>query len=347
MRIIDATMHGRYRRWRGAPSQSRLLVVALVAGLAAGCGDDTPTSPTPQPQVQPFTIQCPADVLGQSPTGAPVSIQVPPPTTAGGVLPVTVSCAPTGTPFPVGSTRVSCQATDARSSAAACSFNVNVAPPPLTRTNFLAFGDSITAGEITVPTASPSAIDGFPNFRFVVVPSQSYPTQLLSAMRSRYTTQSAQFIVTNAGVPGEYVDIGARRFPGVLASANPQVLLLLEGGNDIQAIPTNLGVADALASLQSIVRAARTRGVTVFVASLPPPKAGGRLAIPLAIVQRFNDGVRSGAAAEGAVFVDVYGAMFPNVDTLIGSDGLHPTAAGYQRIADTFFAAIRNSFEAR
>ena len=30
----------------------------------------------------------------------------------------------------------------------------------------------------------------------------------------------------------------------------------------------------------------------------------------------------------------------------IGIDGLHPTEAGYQRIADTFFAAIR-TFEGR
>lgn len=32
---------------------------------------------------------------------------------------------------------------------------------------------------------------------------------------------------------------------------------------------------------------------------------------------------------------------------LIGFDGLHPNAAGYQRIADTFFAAIKDSLETR
>jgi lysophospholipase L1-like esterase len=30
---------------------------------------------------------------------------------------------------------------------------------------------------------------------------------------------------------------------------------------------------------------------------------------------------------------------------LIGEDGLHPSAAGYQRIADTFFDAIRKNLE--
>ena len=52
--------------------------------------------------------------------------------------------------------------------------------------------------------------------------------------------------------------------------------------------------------------------------------------------------IRLGAPAEGAIFVDVYAAMLPDVNTLIGVDGLHPTEAGYQRIAETFFAAIRD-----
>ena len=42
--------------------------------------------------------------------------------------------------------------------------------------------------------------------------------------------------------------------------------------------------------------------------------------------------------------------MFPafngDVTTLIGPDGLHPTAAGYQVIATTFFNVIKASLEA-
>ena len=48
---------------------------------------------------------------------------------------------------------------------------------------------------------------------------------------------------------------------------------------------------------------------------------------------------------EGATFVDLYNAMLPEAATLIGSDGLHPTEAGYRRIADLFFAAIRAQLE--
>ena len=326
----------------------RLLIVVVATMAAAACGDDapSPTAPTP-PTIQPFALQCPADVLGQSTSGAPVAIQVPAATTTGGVLPVTVSCAPAGTPFPIGSTRVTCGATDARGSTASCSFNVNVAPPPLGRTIFLAFGDSMTAGEITTPVGTGLGADGFPNFRQVVVPAESYPTRLLTLMRTRYFTQASQFVVTNAGLPREWAVDGARRLPGVLASTNPQVLLLLAGANDIEALRTPAAVTDGLNGLLTMVRTARQRGIAVFVGTLPPVRPGGRLSLPTALVQTFNDGIRARAASEGAVLVDLHAAMAANVTTLIGLDGLHPTEAGYQRMAETFFTAIRTTYEGR
>ena len=326
----------------------RLLFVAVATMAAAACGDDapTPTAPTP-PTVQPFALQCPADVLGQSTSGAPVAIQVPAATTTGGVLPVTVSCAPAGTPFPVGSTRVTCGATDARGSTASCSFSVNVAPPPLGRTLFLAFGDSMTAGEVTTPAGTALGVDGFPNFRQIVVPSESYPTKLLALMRTRYFTQASQFVMTNAGLPREWAVDGAARLPGVLTAANPQVLLLLAGANDIEALRTPAAVTDALNAMLTMARTARQRGIAVFVGTLPPVRPGGRLSLPTSLVQSFNDGIRARAAAEGAVLVDLQAAMAANVTTFIGIDGLHPTEAGYQRMAETFFTAIRTTYEGR
>jgi hypothetical protein len=51
------------------------LAAALLAIAAVSCGEDPPTAPSP-PAVQPLTLTCPANVLGQSTTGAPVSLQV-------------------------------------------------------------------------------------------------------------------------------------------------------------------------------------------------------------------------------------------------------------------------------
>ncbi len=330
------------RRWR-RPIGGHLAAL-LVAMTAAGCGEDTPTAPTP-PAVQPFDLTCPANVVGQSTTGAPVSIQVPAPTSSGGVLPVTVSCAPSGTPFPVGTTRVSCSAADARGATSSCTFNVTVAPPPLARTAFLAFGDSMTAGEITVPTSTALDGNGFPQFKLVVVPSESYPTELLGLLRNRYITQASQFLVTNAGMPREWAADGPRRFATVLASSGAQVVLLMEGSNDLQALGSR-GINPAVTGLQSMIRTARAAGAVVFIASVPPSKPGGVNSVPLTLIQTLNELIRTGAPGEGAIFVDVFAAMAAEANTLIGVDGLHPTEAGYLRIAETFFAAIR-TFEGR
>ena len=303
--------------------------------------------PTPTgPVIQPFALQCPADIVGQSSTGAPVSIPVPSPTTSGGVLPVTVSCSPAGTPFPVGSTRISCQATDARGATASCTFNVNVAPPPLSRTSFLAFGDSMTAGEVTAPTGATLDASGFPQFKMILVPGKSYPTTLLTLLRNRYTTQASQLVVTNAGLPREWAADGVRRLPGVLASTNPQVVLILEGGNDLQAVGVP-GIEPARLALQSMTRIAHARGAAVFIASLPPPRPGGANTLSLPQVQTLNALIRNLAAGEGATFVDIYSALSSNIPLYIGADGLHPTEAGYQRMAETFFAAIRAAYEGR
>jgi lysophospholipase L1-like esterase len=44
--------------------------------------------------------------------------------------------------------------------------------------------------------------------------------------------------------------------------------------------------------------------------------------------------------------VDLHAAFGGTATTeLIGPDGLHPTEAGYQKIADTFFAAIKSTLE--
>ena len=47
------------------------------------------------------------------------------------------------------------------------------------------------------------------------------------------------------------------------------------------------------------------------------------------------------------IYVDLYNPMLADAATLIGSDGLHPTEAGYRRIAELFFAAIKSELEER
>jgi lysophospholipase L1-like esterase len=206
----------------------------------------------------------------------------------------------------------------------------------------LAFGDSTTAGEVTVPTLLSTA-DGFPGFRRLVVPATSYPTQLLGLLRGRYTTQASS--VTNAGLPGEWAADGAMRLPGVMLSVRPEVLLLLEGFND--PLQTSRGMRDAVAAIETMSREGHLHGARVFIASLTPGRSGGVNTIPASILTDFNSRVRSVASNQGDVFVDLYAPLLADVSTYIGIDGLHPNEAGYRRMAELFFEAIRADLEVR
>jgi lysophospholipase L1-like esterase len=213
--------------------------------------------------------------------------------------------------------------------------------PQIGRTRFLAFGDSLTAGEVTVPTGTLS--DGVPNLKLIVVPAASYPAQLLGMLRARYTSQTAALTVTNSSVPGEWAQDGVKRLPNVLANLRPEAVLLLEGGNDLGA---GANISGAVAAIDTMAKEIRNRGARVFLATLPPPGVGPK-ALPVSQVTALNDRIRSTAAGEGAVLVDVYQGLIGSVTTFIGADGLHPTELGYQRIAELFFNAIRTEFEVR
>lgn len=201
----------------------------------------------------------------------------------------------------------------------------------------------MTAGEVT---RSNGAADGQrgPNLRLVIVPSASYPTQLLTQLRARYTAQLSQLQVMNSGSPGEWAEDGAVRLPGVLASARPEVVLLLEGSNDIGALGTP-GIQRASRAIDTMAREVRNRGARLFLATVPPTRPTGTNTIPLSSIQSLNAMIRTTARGENAVLVDVYQALATDVTRYIGVDGLHPTEAGYQRIAETFFAAIRADLE--
>lgn len=307
----------------------------------------TPT-PTPNPTPQALAISCPGNQSAASANGSPVAVTFNAPTTSGGLPPVQVSCTrPSGSLFPVGTTEVQCTATDAAPATRSCTFGVSVAPPPpqLSRTTFLAFGDSMTTGEVPVVTST-SFGDGDRNYRLIVIPSAAYPAQLLTMLRARYTGQTSALEITNAGLPTEWAEDGAARLPGVMSSMRPQVVLLMEGLNDLAALGSR-GVPSAWRGIDTMAKEIRNRGARAFLATLPPPRPSGVKAVPINLVQTLNANIRDTARGEGAVLVDVFSALSVDVNRYISFDGLHPTEAGYQKIAETFYDAIRLDLEVR
>jgi lysophospholipase L1-like esterase len=98
----------------------------------------------------------------------------------------------------------------------------------------------------------------------------------------------------------------------------------------------------AARALETMAKEARFRGARVILAGLPPQRAPSAT-IPL--VGEFNQRVRDVARGENAIYVDLVAAFAGAEASLIGPDGLHPTPAGYERMAQTFLDAIRVNFE--
>jgi lysophospholipase L1-like esterase len=306
------------------PNANQIRAVILMSSLAvlvSGCVQsptevETNLSASPRP-----AVSCPAPVVSQSLNGGPVRVTFAQPQASGGVLPLSFTCSPaSGASFPIGLSTVACSVTDALSEAVRCNFTVRVfGPPRLSATVFLAFGDSITKGMIF----------------------DTYPGRLDAKLRQRYQTQGTSTF--NDGVDGERVSPdGLNRLSPTISARRAQVLLLMEGSNDLNG--GSAGATRGLDGLTEMVRLAKGRGLTVFLATIPPQRPGAQRAFTQPQVPGFNDNVRAIAQREGATLVDVYAAMIGDL-SLIGPDDLHPNERGHEVIAQLFFDAIQRVLE--
>ncbi len=212
-------------------------------------------------------------------------------------------------------------------------------PPVLGITRILAFGDSMTYGT-TQAVYSPTLLTaGLP---------VSYPYKLEALLAATYTSQA--IVTLNAGKPGEYATNPATRsrFDDTLTEAQPEVVLLMEGANDLNNIPAgssiNAKITATADALEDMVReAVERRHLKVMLATLPPQRPGGRNAGAAGFLDSYNDALRRISVKRGATLVDV-NAQFPL--SLIGQDGLHPTDAGYDKLAEIFRDAIVSAYDA-
>ncbi len=202
-------------------------------------------------------------------------------------------------------------------------------PPRLAVTRLLAFGDSLTAGYVQDTGA------------LRLLGDVSYPSKLQMLLASTYTAQSIS--VVNAGKLGEWASDALPRFQATLATTQPQVVLLLEGDNDLNTLGER-GLNAATEGLDSMMNEARRRGIPVLIGTLPPTRPDGFRGPSLAEIVRLNDQIRNLAREPYSAMVDLYGAFGNDASLLIGPDGLHPNDAGYLRIAVTFFEAIQRRF---
>jgi lysophospholipase L1-like esterase len=121
-----------------------------------------------------------------------------------------------------------------------------------------------------------------------------------------------------------------------LTTYQPDVVLLMIGTNDVLQ---NVNLATAPNRLDALVGTIFTSrpSVRLLLASVTPLSNASREAA----AQTYNSAIPDIVAkyrglGDDVSFVDMHAALNPAADL---TDGIHPTAAGYQKIADTWYAA--------
>jgi lysophospholipase L1-like esterase len=315
--------------------------IAAAFLSAAACGR-SPANPTPPPAAP--QVACPADVSVRGVAGTSQAVTFGAPTVTGGAAPVNVSCAPaSGTTFSLGTTPVSCAATDAQTRQATCSFNVTLTGFAIDIKKYDAVGDSFTEGQNG--EFAPTFVDV----------RNAYPTKLQAAFDATYPGQG--ITVINRGAGGESIEKTVDDLRGNLAKDRPGAVLVLSGYNNLLeggcrvSDGTNARCNNAInavgVGVRDCIRHSKEPPFNiayVFVSTLTPPgpRAPGAADRRLRSdsVVEVNSRIRQVVSAEGGILVDPYPLFIGHEPDYVDVDGLHLRPAGYQVLADTFFAAI-------
>lgn len=187
---------------------------------------------------------------------------------------------------------------------------------------YLAFGDSITAGE--------GSSD-----------EEGYVDDLRAAMRSYWGRAD----MVNDGKSGTRSNAGRARMPSSLALHRPAYALILYGTNDWNEPDCrNAFPCYTIDSLRDMVQDTRSAGAHPIVGTIPPvnPLYADRNPTERNDwVRRMNDLIRQMAAQERAPVAEIHGDFLkqPSLPPLF-FDFLHPNDQGYTLIQQAFFRAI-------
>jgi lysophospholipase L1-like esterase len=214
-------------------------------------------------------------------------------------------------------------------------------PPPPARaprldvTRILTFGDSLTEGEAT-PTDPPVPLH--PIDPATTGSSRSYPFKLQGLLNVRYAEQVIS--IYNGGKGGEQAAGAKPRLIELLDRFHPEVVVLMDGVNDLNG---GAGAAAAAAAVGDLIREARAHGAVVLLCTIPRQRRGSQRAYSVDQVAPFNEELSRAATEMSVDLVDIY----PEISMeLLAPDGLHLVEEGNQLLATIIRDALKSKFEA-
>jgi acyl-CoA thioesterase-1 len=161
-----------------------------------------------------------------------------------------------------------------------------------------------------------------------LAPDQAYPALL----QKRLDAAGLKYEVVNAGVSGDTSAGGLRRVDWAL-DGDVKVLIVALGGNDaLRGLP----VEQLRQNLTAIVERAKARGIKVILAGMEAPPNFGA-----SYTAAFRETYRDVAKAHGAVLIPFLLDGVAGLPEMNQGDGIHPTAAGAQRVADIVWTALQ------
>lgn len=173
----------------------------------------------------------------------------------------------------------------------------------------LILGDSISAG-------------------FGVPIENQWPLILESSLRGEFP----QLTVVAAAVSGDTTSGGRQRLPGLLASHQPDVVVIALGGNDaLRGTPLTL----VRSNLSAMISDAQASGAEVVVAGMQiPPNYGPTY------TSRFREIYPQVATQYAAGLIPFLLDGVATIDGMMQEDGIHPTAEAQPRIAELVAHAV-------
>lgn len=209
----------------------------------------------------------------------------------------------------------------------------------------VAVAAAAACGSGTTPSApSNSAPTAGPARRRIVVLGDSLAVSPSKAnafparLQTRIDTAYPGWVVTNESVGGDTTGDGVQRLERALP-ADTAILILELGANDgLRGTP--LGTIEA--NLSSIIERARARGVAILLCGMEtPPLNGWNYTV------NYHQLFPRLAARYDLPLVPFLLAGVALNPELNGDDGIHPNAAGAQRIADTVWPHLEQLIVAR